>query len=254
VDDIAGYYISKGGLTNMERSNHVYLAHPTIINVPVGQTGFVTRMQKLTENADVNNANSFDSISYCTRNSLFTIYCIRSAATLIDRVKDHPVFRAATGKFDSGTVKLDRATLVKRINDEQKAFKDVWERLAKSGQGRYPKYAGISWPVKFITTVTHGVEGASTTRSQQNTNTDKFTNEGYIPRTVKGTNIELVQGVVDIADGVNLMKIGLAKAGGRETASFFRAYNVGGTPITDLSSELQGDIPFPGSASQSRSA
>ena len=233
VDDVAGYYISKGNLTSMERSNHVYLAHPTVTGVPVGQAGFVTRMQNIVSASASTNIGDFTPVSYCTRNSMFTIYGMRSALSLLEHVKSHPVFMASTG----ASAVITRADVLKQLNDEQKAFRETWERLAKSAQGRYPKYAGVSWPVHFRASRIDGDGATSYTAGDEiHSNTNVFTMDGYIPRTTKGTNLELVQGVVDMADGFNMLKLLVASK--PETKPLMDAYSLGGTPLPDLAQHL----------------
>ena len=238
VDDIAGYYISKGSLTSMERSNHVYLAHPAVIGVPAGQVGFTTRMQNIVSAHAPTDPDMFTPVSYCTRNSMFTTYGMRSALTLLERVKSHPVFMANRGTWvDTNAAEVSRADVVKLLGDEQKAFKETWERLAKSGQGRYPKYAGVSWPVSFKAQEIRGDGVPSYTPGNDlHTNVDVFNMDGYIPRTTKGTNLELVQGVVDMADGFNMMKIALASK--PETRPLMRAYHLNGIPLPELAEGL----------------
>jgi hypothetical protein len=238
VDDVAGYYISKGNLTSMERSNHVYLAHPIVTGVPVGQAGFVPRMQNIVSSSHSQNAADFTPVSYCTRNSMFTIYGMRSALSLLERVKSHPVFMASTGAYKVGTnPETTRADVLKQLNDEQKAFRETWDRLAKSGQGRYPKYAGVSWPVHFkASKVTGDGKPSYKLGNDIHSNADVFTVDGYIPRTTKGTNLELVQGVVDIADGFNMLKIMVGSA--PEARQLASTYHVNGTPLPELAQSL----------------
>jgi hypothetical protein len=53
---------------------------------------------------------------------------------------------------------------------------------------------------------------------------------------IKGTQYELVKGVVDIADGVNMAKIALAAKA--ETRPLVHAYNLNGIPMDEIAASF----------------
>ena len=226
VDDITGYYVSKGGFTSLDRSNHVYLAHHSVLNAPAGTASFVTRMQNALDGTTVDTADCAESVSAATKNSLFTTYCVKSAIGLLDRVKTHPLFSESAGKYRHGGIAVDRPLLAKRLTDEQKAFKEVCDRFTKVGLGRYPKYAGISWPVDYTYT--------DTGNPATGNNTNIFSLDGYVPRIIRGTQYELVKGVVDIADGANMMKVAAGYQLPKAVLNQLAAFTAGGVSMANF--------------------
>jgi hypothetical protein len=186
IEDVRGYHLFKSPI-NMDKCNHVFLACP--FSLASAKDSYFPRIQ-FTLNGKTRKSEEWEKyVSPLLRNSFQVLYENKSMELLATKLKTNERAHQSRTTLNN---------LLQTIQYMKSQYQAVLERHSKAGRGRYHKYAGVSWPVRYIKT-----------DNNPGDNYDAFDYEGPVPRIYRGDMVEVVENLVPIADAA---KAFMAKA------------------------------------------
>ena len=199
VADFPSYYVATGAI-NLSNENHLFISQPGVATDETEAT-LETRINHVLHDEVPSGRNAKETVASLWRNSLYVTYGIVTATALLDAIQDNPLLGGGDVQHPAAELFQNVGTVApkgiggdeirERLQAEVAAYnarKSRYYATAKQSQ----LLPGFSWPV--VTT--------NTTNTAKSTNHGAFTRQGYIPRVLHGTRVEMVRAIRDVETAI----------------------------------------------------